>query len=321
MGHLIVEKARAMRLSARLPHALWREIIASAVYLYNQTPKYNINWKSPYEAFHEVTMSDEGVTGPRKPTLNHLKAYGCRSYVLIKSAEDPDRPKKRQKLQPKAHIGFLVSYKSTNIYRIWIPHKKKVISARDVLFDEEEFFNGKPVRFTDILINNLDEAIEEVSVTLDPNLEDIQLREDESEVEDENEIEGVNEREDIREGLPEVEKEPKPEENNWETGPYPTPDLTIDLSFLTWLDKALPVRSEGVKAAAHIDGLPDKRVPDVPDIPDYEPAIIDEIRRQREDRFSDFHQHRVPQAWHTAFQAGSTNRRNEPPVRGISSLT
>ena len=303
-----------MRLSARLPHTLWREIISLAVYLYNRTPKYNLDWKSPYEAFHEVTMSDEGVTGLRKPTLNHLKAYGCQSYVLIKSAGDPDRPKKRQKLQSKVHIGFLVGYESTNIYRIWIPHKKKVISARDILFDEEEFYDGKPVRFTDILISNLDEAIEEVIVTPDPNLEDIQLREDESEVEDENEIEEVNKREDIEEGLPEVEKEPEPEENHEEAGPYPTPDLTINSSFLSWLDEALPVRSEGVKAAAHIDGLPDKSVPDLPDIPDYKPAIIDEIRRQKEDWFSDFHQHRVPQVWHTAFQAGSTHQRNELPV-------
>ena len=83
-----------MRLSARLPHAIWREIIASAVYLYNRTPKYNLKWKSPYEAFYKVTMSDEGVTGPRKLTLNYLKVYGYRSYVLIKSAGDPDRPKR-----------------------------------------------------------------------------------------------------------------------------------------------------------------------------------------------------------------------------------
>ena len=48
IGRLIVEKARAMRLSAHLPHALWQEIIATAVYLYNRTPKHNLEWKSPY---------------------------------------------------------------------------------------------------------------------------------------------------------------------------------------------------------------------------------------------------------------------------------
>ena len=34
-GRLIMEKARAMRLSANLPHKLWREIIGTANYLYN----------------------------------------------------------------------------------------------------------------------------------------------------------------------------------------------------------------------------------------------------------------------------------------------
>lgn len=36
---LIIEKARAMRLSANLPHKLWREIIAVTIYLYNWTPR------------------------------------------------------------------------------------------------------------------------------------------------------------------------------------------------------------------------------------------------------------------------------------------
>jgi hypothetical protein len=156
------------------PYTLERNI-ALAIYLYNRTLKYNLKWKSPYKAFYKVTMLDEGATSPRKPTLNYLKTYGCWSYVLIKSAKDLDRPKIGQKLQPKVHISFLVGYKLTNIYQIWIPHKKKVISARGVLFDEEEFYDGKLVQFIDILISNLDEAIEKVSITPDPNLEDIQL--------------------------------------------------------------------------------------------------------------------------------------------------
>jgi hypothetical protein len=69
-----------------------------------------------------------------------------------------------------------------------------------------------------------------------------------------------------------------------------------------------------VKAAAHLAVLLDKIDPDLPDILDYKPAIIDEKRRQREDRFSVFHQNRVPQAWHIAFQAGSTHQRNELPA-------
>ena len=89
-GRLIVEKARAMKLSANLPHKLWREIIGTAGYLYNRTPRHSNDWKSPYEAFHTFVFEQEEVSGPRKPQLHHLKAYGCKAYVLIKSKGDTD---------------------------------------------------------------------------------------------------------------------------------------------------------------------------------------------------------------------------------------
>src|SRR6266436_2742762 len=112
---------------------------------------------------------------------------------------------------------------------------------------------------------------------------------------------------------PEGEKGQEPIEEDLGSVPYPTPEPTIESSFLTWLDLTMPVRPEGVKLAANLAVLPDRIIPDLPDIPDYEPAVIDEIRRQNEDRFYDFHQHRVPQTWHTAFQEGSSHQRDAPP--------
>ena len=47
-----------------------------------------------------------------------------------------------KRLNPKAWIGYLIGYSSTNIYRIWIPLLNKVISTRDVIFNEEERFTG-----------------------------------------------------------------------------------------------------------------------------------------------------------------------------------
>ena len=47
-----------------------------------------------------------------------------------------------QRLNPKAWIGYLIGYSSTNIYRIWILQLNKVISTRDVVFNEEERFTG-----------------------------------------------------------------------------------------------------------------------------------------------------------------------------------
>ena len=41
----------------------------------------------------------------------------------------------------RAHIGYLVGYDSSNVYRVWIPHLKHVIRARDVRFDESKGYD------------------------------------------------------------------------------------------------------------------------------------------------------------------------------------
>jgi hypothetical protein len=43
--------------------------------------------------------------------------------------------------QPRTHLGYLVGYEGSNIYRIWIPSKATVVRTRDVDFVETEFFN------------------------------------------------------------------------------------------------------------------------------------------------------------------------------------
>ena len=124
---LIIEKAHAMRLSTNLLYTLWKEIIAAATYLYNWTPRASNNWKFSYKLFHTYVFDKEEVTRLRKSQLHHLKTYGCKAYVLIKSKSDPQYYHKLRKLDSKAHISFFVSYKSTNIYWVWISHKKKVV--------------------------------------------------------------------------------------------------------------------------------------------------------------------------------------------------
>ena len=53
-----------------------------------------------------------------KHELAHLKRYGCKAYVLLKG---PAKPPRKQKLAPRAFIGYLVGYDSTAIYRVWDP--------------------------------------------------------------------------------------------------------------------------------------------------------------------------------------------------------
>lgn len=160
-GGMVKAVAATLRAAAKFPEFLWPEIVAAAIYLLNRTPKQRLNWKSPYESFHEYHASrNEVKIAHKKPYLGHLKAYGCKAYVATPDTQKgPLAANKTRKLKPKAWIGYLIGYDSTNIYRIWVPYiqevievehdgeyspqpGKRVIRTRDVVFDEESFFDG-----------------------------------------------------------------------------------------------------------------------------------------------------------------------------------
>ncbi|KAN0081877.1 hypothetical protein V8E54_003175 [Elaphomyces granulatus] len=77
-----------------------------------------------------------------------------------------------------------------------------------------------------------------------------------------------------------IDKDPGVTEPTWGSI-YPTPDPLI--SYLS---------NTGVESGKSIFAMfPMEKVPDLPDI---EPAIIDEIKQQQNDKFFDFRQNRVP---------------------------
>lgn len=140
-GGVLEIKARAMRIGAGLPNYLWVEIFKAAVYLYNRTPKYILRWQSPYSRFFTFLANRDGIVDRHyKPDLRHLRVYGCKAFAMTKDAMA--KRKRRQKLNPRAWIGYLVGYQSTNIYRIWNPWLGEVFSTRDVIFNEDEYFQG-----------------------------------------------------------------------------------------------------------------------------------------------------------------------------------
>ena len=83
------------------------------------------------------------------------------------------------KLNLRAHIGYLVGYNSTNIYRIWIPHKGIVISTRDIIFNKTTFFNSKRINLLDKLITKIDILIEKVKLPKSQVRNEALLEEDE----------------------------------------------------------------------------------------------------------------------------------------------
>jgi hypothetical protein len=99
-------------------------MVRTAAYLHNRTPRKALGWKTPYEALTK-----------QKPDLSHLHVFGCRSYPHIKNIP------RKQKLEPRAHLGYLVDYDSTNIYRTWVPSLERVLRTRDVTFDESKLYD------------------------------------------------------------------------------------------------------------------------------------------------------------------------------------
>jgi hypothetical protein len=116
-GRTIMQRTRALRISSGLPKALTNELAVAAVQLLNTTPVESLGWKTP----HEVIFNT-------KPSVAHYSPIGCRAYVYRRDIKAAD------KTEPRAHIGYLVGYDSSNIYRVWIPSLDRVIRTRDVIF-------------------------------------------------------------------------------------------------------------------------------------------------------------------------------------------
>jgi len=295
-GGVIMERARAMRLAANLPHNLWKEIIDAAVYLFNRTPKEGLGWKTPFEIFFShAKIRDTAGPVNKKPHIAHLRAYGCRAYAMTKDAQLKKR--RRWKLDSRAHIGYLVGYDSTNIYRVWIPHKGTVISTRDVLFDEKTYFDGKIAHR--IPVAELDDLVTKVTIP-EPLAANQRILED-----DEDELMGPssnqNDPSDREQSPPSYETE----ESDDETGTF---NQKEDLELAKALEEALltPPPSEVEESVFNVSipvqGNPQQadRAEEAGDARQAEEAACQGVT-EADDRFTDFVSQKVTSPYMGAF--------------------
>lgn len=123
-GKWIILKAQAFAIEANLPSNLWPNLVVTVGYLMNRTPSKKLFWKTPFECVYNY-----------KPLYSHLDVIGSKVYSLKKNIPKLDR------LLSRAHIGYLVGWESTNIYKVWVPSLNKVINTRDVLIDSGNLYN------------------------------------------------------------------------------------------------------------------------------------------------------------------------------------
>ncbi|KAF4435725.1 putative retrotransposon HobS hobase [Fusarium austroafricanum] len=121
-----------------LPIELWSELVRTAVYQLNRTPKQRLKWKTPYESFLSGVPTAKEKNQPR---IGHMRVIGCKAFALTSSAQLKEK-RLQSRTSPKAWIGFLVGYNSQNIFRVWNPLTNKIYITRDVIFNEEEFFSA-----------------------------------------------------------------------------------------------------------------------------------------------------------------------------------
>jgi len=120
-NHLVEERVRVMLIETQLPLKLWPEVAKAAVHGLNMLPTSVNKDKAPPAQAMALALGDTDST----ITYANWKIYGCPAYVLI-NEKDPQR-QQGNKFIARAQKGRLVGYKGSHIYRVYIPHKNRVI--------------------------------------------------------------------------------------------------------------------------------------------------------------------------------------------------
>ncbi|KAM1196497.1 hypothetical protein ACFX2J_022857 [Malus domestica] len=109
----------SMMSSADLLVTFWGYALYTAAYLLNRVPSKSVS-QTPYEIWHG-----------RKPSLNHIKIWGCEAYVKKLEAT---------KLEARSVRCYFVGYpRETMGYEFYHPDDQKVFVARTAKFLEDEF--------------------------------------------------------------------------------------------------------------------------------------------------------------------------------------
>ena len=117
----LFESARCMLQHKQLSNAWWAEAISTATYVLNQAPTSAVEGKTPEEVWSGI-----------KPSVQHLRVFGCDAYVHV-----PDE--KRTKLDPKSKKCMFLGYvEGTKCYRLYNVENGSIIKSRDVKFVECE---------------------------------------------------------------------------------------------------------------------------------------------------------------------------------------
>ena len=122
----LLESVRSMMSYSDLPKSFWGHALETAAYLLNLVPSKSVP-KTPLELW----------TGD-KPSLRHIRIWGCPAHVLNKNAT---------KLESRTEVRLFVGYPmGTKGYLFYSPKNRDVIVSTNARFLEEDYImNHKPM--------------------------------------------------------------------------------------------------------------------------------------------------------------------------------
>lgn len=115
----VMNMVRSMIANKKVPRAFWTEAVRWTFYVLNRCPTVAVKNITPQEAWSGI-----------KPSVEHFRVWGCIAHVHI---PDQKRTKLDDKSTPCVLIGFSEESKG---YRLYNPKTKRVITSRDVVFEE-----------------------------------------------------------------------------------------------------------------------------------------------------------------------------------------
>ena len=133
----ILNMVRSLLARGKIPKSFWPKAVNWSIHVLNRSPTFSVQNMTPEEAW-----------SGRKPAVDHFKIFGCIAYAHITY-------EKRNKLDDKGEkCVFLGVSEASKAYKLFNPLTKKIVTSRDVIFDEESTWNWNGQQLTQVIFDN-----------------------------------------------------------------------------------------------------------------------------------------------------------------------
>ncbi|KAJ7980886.1 Retrovirus-related Pol polyprotein from transposon TNT 1-94 [Quillaja saponaria] len=133
----ILNMVRSLLTRGRIPKTFWPEAVNWSIHILNRSPTFAVQNMTPEEAW-----------SGRKPAVDHFKIFGYIAYAHVPN-------EKRKKLDDKGEkCIFLGVSEVSKAYKLLNPLTKKIVTSRDVVFDEESSWDWNRQQPTPVIFDS-----------------------------------------------------------------------------------------------------------------------------------------------------------------------